>query len=407
MTIRDAQGRTAEERNADATASITRADGDGRVAAFVETQLQGAPRTLPKEGDDTSDLKAIKREMQPRSRDARTEASSAHWQGRKGPRPPSGTANGGKPQAIRGGHEHARAIGRESQGFRSSTPQNHRMSPPPGQPPKQAKCWAGSTDLLSTPPISSQLTQSLEHKDSHDDAQNYRHVPRVAASQFERTTTVEPAEDRHLIHKLSQPAMNFHMGGPEQDMARRSDNASPFETMHSMERVRSHRDREYDRNQFQHPPILEELAAHDDKQFRLPLRQTFETHFAKSRDTEGPGLSQRFSVGSSGRPRESLEAAGFSIHHERTGDSLDEEASQMKWRVDWTQSDEARPPTDSSNHSKLRKTDSKWTLKGRLPSFQKSKENNTSSQDADKQAAQSPTSPISPTKSSFFGRFKR
>ena len=272
------------------------------------------------------------------------------------------------------------------------------------RPPAAAAAVPISSSLNGPRPMSPDRQPGRSPEQQSNCDSGYRHVPQVAASQFERTTTTEGADDKNLIHKLSQHAMNFHLSGPEQDMARRNDNASPIETMHSLERVRSQRDREYDRNQFQHPPILEELASHDDRQYRLPARQTFETHFNRGKDTDAPS-SQRFSAASTSLPRDSIDfVAGMSAHRERAGDGLDEDVPHKKWKTDWTQSDEVQPQTEDPNQRKLRKAESRWTLKGKLPMRPKSKENAVPTEQADMENLGSPKSP---RPGGFFGRFKR
>ena len=214
-----------------------------------------------------------------------------------------------------------------------------------------------------------------------NDAGPYHHVPKVAASQFARTTTtVDPTEEKTLVHRLSRVAMKFHRDG-----------------IH---------DKEYHRNQTQQPPILEAPTEPVDRQYRLAQRHTFESEFINKSKGHGSHAP------ANPRIRMSTDAPAASAHLERQ-DSCDGAAmtgSSWGHRVDWTQSDEQQMPEKGPEPTQLRKSDSRWTLRGRLGSRGKTKDAAMSPADEGQSPpdslAKSPKS-LRTSRSSFFGRFKR
>lgn len=238
------------------------------------------------------------------------------------------------------------------------------------------------------------------------EASGYRHVPQVAATQFARTTTVDSAENRSLVHKLSKKAMKFHMSGPngDHDMSERDDNAAPCERTRTLRKAQCEREKQYDRNQFQHPAILEADGEPDERQIRLVSRHTFETHFKERQDSWDTLATRRMSTASALQLQRSSEVPGTAEHMERQ-DSLEKDLAP---RVDWSQSDEGRTPRDSPDQPRLRKPQSKWTLKGRFGGFQKAK-NVPPSPPPDDELTPELKSPkaLKSAKSGFFSRFKR
>lgn len=104
-------------------------------------------------------------------------------------------------------------------------------------------------------------TSSSSNRNSEDAAPpNYRHVPQVAASQFARTTTTETVTEKHLLHKLSRQAMKFHMQGPNAMASMAASDLTPSEQNKALRRVQSMRERQYERNQFQHNHTLATTA---------------------------------------------------------------------------------------------------------------------------------------------------
>ena len=242
----------------------------------------------------------------------------------------------------------------------------------------------------------------------------YHHVPQVAASQFSRTTTTEGGQGMSLVHKLSKRAMQFHMSGPNsgRGMAAMTSGTAPSEQTKALRRAQSQRERQYERNQFQHPAILEAAAEVDEKQAWQAQRQTFETHFQSRAGAAGEDLAAtRLSAGSPlGRGdlmRDSLDMPGGMVPIERLNSNGDVElvCRSEDHRVDWTQSDElATQPRPSS--SQLQKLESKLTLRARLGSFSKHGRDEGAASPPPQVAAQEEHA-LKSARSSFFARFKR
>lgn len=219
---------------------------------------------------------------------------------------------------------------------------------------------------------------------------SYRHVPQVAASQFSRTTTVDNPGDRTLVHRLSKAAMKYHMEGPNADQAMPAEDIAPNEAAKILRRVQSQREKQYDRNQFQHPHILESAPEVDDNQARPAQRHICDTPFAAKNEEEPRRLS-------SGSAVQALMSSEIEDDRRMSGVQV---ANSAAHRVDWTQSDENH---NQLKHAKtmparLRKADSKWNLKGRFGKSQKNSDEFTP-----EDSLQSSRSPIS----GFFLRFKR
>ena len=197
----------------------------------------------------------------------------------------------------------------------------------------------------------------------------YRHIPQVAASQFERTTTVDSAEVKTLAPKLSRAAIKLGVGrlNGAQSMSANDGATAPCEMAKAMQKAQIQRNREYERNQFQHPSIRQVSADSDERQFYL-ARHTFETHFrTKAEDYGDDGTTKRPSAF---RTRTTSDPPGTTLHLERQDSHSNSEVA----RVDWTQSDEDKRQVHNPGQSSLRKAESKWALRGRLGPFQKSKD---------------------------------
>ncbi|PNP52944.1 hypothetical protein THARTR1_06459 [Trichoderma harzianum] len=278
-------------------------------------------------------------------------------------------------------------------------------------------------------------TSSSSNRNSEDAAppSNYRHVPQVAASQFARTTTTETVTEKHLVHKLSRQAVKFHMQGPNAMVAT---DLAPSEQNKALRRVQSMRERQYERNQFQHTHSLAATAEVDERPAST-APHTFQEYLkSKSPDPldETNKETRRRSMGAIlGMMVPVVDAEPA----ERSMSSLDNQSDTVpvnpdEHRVDWTQSDEAamllqqrqqqqqqpsqqqppqqppqQPQKSTAGHGVLRKAESKWALRTKLGSFSK-KGDKLSSPTEEKDAESFTETHKSPTKTGgLFARFKR
>lgn len=239
----------------------------------------------------------------------------------------------------------------------------------------------------------------------------YHHVPREAARQFSRTTTVDGMRESGLVHKLSEQALKFHLDGvPSNRTVDGDPDIAPFETTKALQRGQSRRDKVYDRNQFQRTRILEEAAEVDEERERgaeLQQRHTFQGERSRVK-SDLPQLDpRRNSTGDVFRKPE--DRLGASALVEPAGDVVDdliptdepERTLPPEPRVDWTQSDEVAHRHKPLLSPLLRKADSIWALRGRLGSKGSSQEKSDLPS-----MAETPKSPKSP-KAGFFAKFKR
>ncbi|RFU75677.1 hypothetical protein TARUN_6570 [Trichoderma arundinaceum] len=279
-------------------------------------------------------------------------------------------------------------------------------------------------------------TTSSSNRNSEDtSSSSYRHVPQVAASQFARTTTTETVTEKHLMHKLSRQAMKFHMEGPNAKAGLTAD-LTPSEQNKALRRVQSMRERQYERNQFQHTHSLATTTEVDEK-LATAAPHTFQEYLkSKGLDLlDAPNKEmRRRSVGAIldmvaptkpeavERPLSCVENQSAASHSDILPTNPDEH------RVDWTQSDEAailqqqkqqqqqqsqqqvqppQPQKSTAGHNVLRKAESKWALRTKFGSFSKKGEKLSSpTEDKDKESpAESPKSPVK--SGGLFARFKR
>ncbi|KAG6042244.1 hypothetical protein E4U41_002587 [Claviceps citrina] len=215
-------------------------------------------------------------------------------------------------------------------------------------------------------------------QDNQDEVKNkptYRHVPKVAASQFTSTTTTESASEKGPIHALSRHAMRFHLDGPNASPEARANDpdAPPYEKNRALRRAQTMRERHYKRNPVD-KPSLPITSQPDMSLYALGtchIRQSSRSD--KTVDDESRN-ARRMSTGSMlGRSEphaaESFELAAVFLSADRpeiVGNPNDH-------RVDWTQSDERTGANivvkPAPTQPELRKTESKWKLKGRLGNF--------------------------------------
>lgn len=218
---------------------------------------------------------------------------------------------------------------------------------------------------------------------------DYRHVPREAAKQFARTTTVEVMREGTQVHELSKRALQIHMEGSRNmraSAAAATDNVAPAELTRALRFNQEQREKTLDRNQFQRTRILEEAAQKEHEAQHAPANpHTFEHELAK---IVPPDHSQQHK----GRRRNSTGNAGAELLHQADDDHrrkslvmetlLDaaedvtppEEHPNTQYaapeqRVDWSQSDEHIKPRQKLLLSPLlRRADSFWGMRVRLGS---------------------------------------
>lgn len=228
----------------------------------------------------------------------------------------------------------------------------------------------------------SKASSDSSNKDGEDASPtSYHHIPQVAASQFTRTTTVESLTEKALVHKLSKKAMKFHMDGPNASraMAETFDGMAPNEKTKALLRAQALRERQYERNQFQHTPTLTATEEVDEKASRLTQRHTFQAHLKPiDHENDSSKEARRRSTGSMlGKMAPATQEPapmhpGIALSDTQSScDHCEVAADPNEHRVDWTQSDEAANLAKPTSPPQLRKPESKWTLRGRLGGFNK------------------------------------
>ncbi|KFA47393.1 hypothetical protein S40293_05396 [Stachybotrys chartarum IBT 40293] len=258
----------------------------------------------------------------------------------------------------------------------NKTPKAHAV-------PKPSSAKAAQSDHARGSTKGDELHRSTSKSSKENDADEpklapYHHVPQVAASQFAVTTNSDRLGELPLVHKLSRPAMKFHMEGPNasREVAELGADASPTAQVRALRRAQSQRERQYDRNHFQQTHSLRRVQEAEDRENgEAPQRHTFE---AQERPTwvENTNLSEtrRQSTGTMlaktlGRVVEGQPLNGMS-HGDRLEPWSEQELAVIAddHRVDWTQSDEAAPRLE---RSAPRKQESRWNLRARISSSAK------------------------------------
>ncbi|RYP62488.1 hypothetical protein DL770_009580 [Monosporascus sp. CRB-9-2] len=214
----------------------------------------------------------------------------------------------------------------------------------------------------------------------------YRHVPQVAASQFVRTTTAEAVNKKH-VHRLSYPALHFHIDGEGRAEAESGNTARG--RLNSLRRVRSQRDNVYERNQFQHSISMDGGPAVEG---RMNTRQNRHTICVKP------------------------SSSNFSMRRTAPDYSTDEDSAHEVFipnlttanehRVDWTQSDEVLETRKPTRGPLLHRVESVWTLRGKLGNLIRHQKDERPAMIHEEDKSSSSTLPKS-NRRGFLGRFKR
>ena len=232
-----------------------------------------------------------------------------------------------------------------------------------------------------------------------DEPMQYHHVPREAAKQFTRTTTVDGMRDPSLAHKPSDQPLKFHPSGVRSNhRAVSSDpNVAALEIAQSLQRGQSQRAR-----------ILEEAVEEHERGrgAELQQRHTLQADRFRIKPDAHQLDPRRNSTGDMLRNPEDHRHGGASVPVDSIADAIDETTPSdeperpmpPEPRVDWTQSDEVAQRHKPLLSPLLRKADSIWALRGRLGSKGSAHEKG--------ELQQVPETPKSP-KSGFFAKFKR
>lgn len=288
---------------------------------------------------------------------------------------------------------------------------------------EQAPTKAGKLQKIG----SKNSTSSSSNNGNSEDAapSSYRHVPQFAASQFARTTTAETVTEKHLLHKLSRQAMKFHMQGPNAMASMAASDLAPSEQNKALRRVQSMREREYERNRFQHSHTLATTAEIDEKPASPATAHAFQ-EYRKSKEDPSKVLRRR-SVGAilGMMISSDLDPARASLssaeNQSDAGHSDVVPINAEEHRVDWTQSDQVamlpqrqkqqpqQPVQATTSQNTLRKSESRWALRTKLGHFGKKSDklsSPTEERDEESPTAESPKSPLAKA-GGLFARFKR
>ncbi|KAM7212250.1 hypothetical protein V8F06_012358 [Rhypophila decipiens] len=252
------------------------------------------------------------------------------------------------------------------------------------------------TELRRTRSSAKHLTSSKHgatetNKATTEQNGEYHHVPKEAAKQFARTTTVDVMQRKEresLVHQLSKRALKFHRQGGGQAASDPSTTAAPKELNRALRESQSQREKVLERNQFQRTRIMEEAANLDRERTERDNNRahTFEqeisrilpenhAHNKNRRNSTGnTELFDRAQGGSGEHNRRSVNLMDPLLDVDEEGTSGEEcpaggRVLPHQHRVDWSQSDEAagrRPKLLLS--PLLKKADSLWGLRGRLGS---------------------------------------
>lgn len=223
---------------------------------------------------------------------------------------------------------------------------------------------------------------SSSSKPTAESSLQYHHVPREAAKQFTRTTTVEGMREPSLVHKLSEQALKFHFGArpSHRSSHHRAVQSDPNVTLSAAatapQRGRSQREKTHGHTQVQHTQIPEETVEEDaerGKGTELRQRHTLQAGPSRAKVDMQQLDPRRNSTGDVLRKTEHSTSALVDptvdlIDEMTPGEEPLERQIPPEPKVDWTQSDEIAQRHKPLLSPLLRKADSIWTLRGRLGS---------------------------------------
>ena len=272
----------------------------------------------------------------------------------------------------------------------------------------------------------------------------YHHVPKEAAKQFARTTTVDimrAKESESFVHQLSKRALRFHKQGRREA----TEPVVPSELNRALRHSQTQRENVLGRNQFQRTRVMEAAAQLDHEREReesflnssnrphtferelsriLPERRNSQLQNNRRNSTGNTEVFDRAPGGIDDPTRRSVILMDPLLDGDEDATPPEEQPQRVlahEHRVDWSQSDESGRRPKLLLSPLLRKADSLWGLRSRLtnkgsasssggvaPTIHErvSRGGSQESVTAVTPAAPSVTTPKSP-KSSFFAKFKR
>jgi hypothetical protein len=217
----------------------------------------------------------------------------------------------------------------------------------------------------------------------------YHHVPKVAATDFERTTT--PDGMRH-VHKLAHPAAKAHLEHLKLDDGIPGSLVTNLQRTQALDQAVLEKEMLRNRNQFQWDRAMEQAAEADiDRDLFKPMQRTF-NEFAHLKGKHEKQGARPLSTGDMFTEQEEV--------HTRTKTKVAHNINDH--RNDWAQQDD---DTESKKKDKpsqfLKKKESSWILMGRREKSPKEKDEAV----AGIGGLSSP--PDSSRKANFLARFKR
>ncbi|RYP09713.1 hypothetical protein DL764_001139 [Monosporascus ibericus] len=226
----------------------------------------------------------------------------------------------------------------------------------------------------------------VEQSSGTTPAAPYRHVPQVAASQFARTTTAEALNKKH-IHRLSYPALHFHIDGKGRAEAESGNKRGGL--LNPLRRVRSQREKVYERNQFQHSVSMDGGPAAEG---RINTRQNRHTICVEP-------SSSNFSMRRTAQDYSTDEDSAHEVF-------IPDLTTANEHRVDWTQSDEAHETRKPTRGPLLHRVESAWALRGKIGNLIRHQKEERPAVIHEEDKSSSSTLPKS-NRRGFLGRFKR
>jgi hypothetical protein len=217
----------------------------------------------------------------------------------------------------------------------------------------------------------------------------YHHVPKVAAADFERTTT--PDGMRH-VHKLSQPAAKAYLEHLKLDDGIPGSVVTNLQRTQALDQAVLEKEMLRNRNQFQWDRVMEQAAEADmDRDLFKPTQRTFNefVHLKGTHEKHGP---RPLSTGDMFTEQEEVQT--------KTKTKVVHDVNEH--RNDWAQRDDDMESKKKDKPSQpLKKKESSWILLGRKEKSPKDKD------EAVAGIGSRGSPPDGGRKANFLARFKR
>ncbi|KAJ4306945.1 hypothetical protein N0V88_000318 [Collariella sp. IMI 366227] len=153
----------------------------------------------------------------------------------------------------------------------SSTNRPRDGAPRPAREERKPKPAAPPADLITELRRSGSSKRNKPSRPAPDAAADeppqppttqHHYIPREAAKQFTRTTTVENmrGSNSDLVHTLSKRALKYHTDGPRHTTTHQNTITSPSELSRALQQSQAHREKVLDRNQFQRTFVVDAKA---------------------------------------------------------------------------------------------------------------------------------------------------